>query len=53
MNKRNLKNKIKYIFKKKLGMVVHTCHPRYGGKLKIGRLQSRLGWAKTKSLSPK
>jgi hypothetical protein len=33
--------------KKKLGMVVHACHPSYRGKGKIG-LWPRLAWAKSK-----
>jgi hypothetical protein len=31
---------------KKLDMVAHTCHPSEQGKHKIGRLWSRLAWAK-------
>jgi hypothetical protein len=31
---------------KKLGMVVHTCHPSDGGKIKTGGSQSRPVWAK-------
>jgi hypothetical protein len=38
---------------KKMGMVVHACHPSYRRKLKIRGLQSRLVWAKSKTLSPK
>jgi hypothetical protein len=34
-------------------MIVHACHPRDGGKSKIGGPQSRLAWAKSKTLSPK
>jgi hypothetical protein len=39
--------------KKKLGVVVHSCHPSYREKLKIGALQSRSPWAKREALSPK
>jgi hypothetical protein len=40
--------------KKKLGVVVCTCHPSYGGKYKIlAGLLSRLVWAKSKTLSLK
>jgi hypothetical protein len=31
--------------KKKVGLVVHVCHPSEEGKLKIGGLWSRLAWA--------
>jgi hypothetical protein len=30
-----------------------TCHPSNGGKLKLGGLQSRPAWAKSKMLSQK
>jgi hypothetical protein len=36
---------------KKLGVVACTCHPRTSRKLKIGGWQSRLAWAKSKTLS--
>jgi hypothetical protein len=39
--------------RKKLRMVACTCHPSYKTKCKIGRLQSRLAWAKSDILSPK
>jgi hypothetical protein len=38
---------------KKLGMLEHMCHPTYGGKPKMGGLQSRMARAKSKSLFPK
>jgi hypothetical protein len=41
-----------YLNGKKLGMVVHACHPSYGRKLKIGGSESRPAWAKSESLSP-
>jgi hypothetical protein len=37
--------------KKKLNVLACTCHPHNGGKLKVGGSQSRLVWAKSKSLS--
>jgi hypothetical protein len=33
--------------------VTFACHPRDGGKFKIGGLQSRPAWAKSETLSPK
>jgi hypothetical protein len=39
--------------KKTLGTVAHTRHPNYSRKHKIGRLQSRSPWAKSKTLSPR
>jgi hypothetical protein len=39
--------------KRNLGMVVHVCHSRRNGKLKIEGSWSRLTWAKSKTLSPK
>jgi hypothetical protein len=38
---------------KKLGMVVHTCHPSSGRKLQIGRLQSKPPGQNSETLSPK
>jgi hypothetical protein len=38
---------------KNLGVVACTCHPSYGRKIKIGRSQSRLAWAKSTTLFPK
>jgi hypothetical protein len=35
------------------GMVSHTYSLSYGGKHKIGRLQSRWVWAESETLSPK
>jgi hypothetical protein len=34
-------------------MIVYTCYLSNGRKGKIGRSQSRLTWAKSKTLSPK
>jgi hypothetical protein len=34
-------------------MVLSTCHPSEGVKLKVGRLQSRSAWAKSKIPAPK
>jgi hypothetical protein len=39
--------------RKKLTVVMCTCHPSYGRKFKIGGSQSRLAWAKGETLSPK
>jgi hypothetical protein len=39
------------LVEKKLGMVVHTCHPSNGRKHKLGRLWSKPGWAKSETLS--
>jgi hypothetical protein len=36
---------------RKLGVVMHACHPSYGRKHKIGRSQSKLAWAKNMILS--
>jgi ribosomal protein L31 len=38
--------------RKKLFIVVHTCHPSYSGKPTI-ESQSKMVWAKSKTLSPK
>jgi hypothetical protein len=38
---------------KKLGVVVHICHPSDGKKLTIGEPWYRPSWAKSKILSPK
>jgi hypothetical protein len=35
-----------------LGAMVDTCHPSYGGEIKIGGPQFRLTWAKTECPSP-
>jgi hypothetical protein len=35
-----------HLFRKKLGMVVHACHPSYCGKHKLGGSWSRPAWAK-------
>jgi ribosomal protein L31 len=32
--------------KKNLAVVVHACHPNYGGKYKIGGSRSKPAWAK-------
>jgi hypothetical protein len=37
---------------KKLGVVVCTCHPSDGRRLKIGGSWSSLPWAKSKTLFP-
>jgi hypothetical protein len=42
-----------HLNRKKLGMVLYTCHPRDGRKPEIGRLQSPSTWAKSKTLSSK
>jgi hypothetical protein len=34
-------------------MVVHTCHPSYGKKPKIGGQQSSLSWAKSETFFSK
>jgi hypothetical protein len=39
--------------KKKLSVGISVCHPRNVRKPKLGELQSRLDWEKTKTLSPK
>jgi hypothetical protein len=39
--------------KKKLGMAVHACHPRYSGNHKLGGSQYRAAWAKSETLSQK
>jgi hypothetical protein len=41
-----------HLYRKKLDMVVYTCHLSEGGKHKIGELQSRPAWAKSKTLPP-
>jgi hypothetical protein len=37
--------------KKKLSLVMCTCHSSYSRELKIGELQSKPAWAKSKNLS--
>jgi ribosomal protein L31 len=39
--------------KKKLDLMMHTCHPSYFGNFKIGGSWSRPAWAKSGTLSPK
>jgi hypothetical protein len=38
-----------HLNRKILGVVAHTCHPSYSGKLKIGGSWSRIGWTKKKT----
>jgi hypothetical protein len=33
-----------YLYRRKLGVVKQACHPSYGGKQKMGGLQSSLAW---------
>jgi hypothetical protein len=48
---KNLQDPI--LMEKNLGVMVHTYHPSYSRKHKIGGSQSRLPWSKSKTLSPK
>jgi hypothetical protein len=39
--------------RKKLGIMVLTCHPSVGGNLKIGGSWFKPAWVKSETLSPK